>query len=143
MKRTIVNPHWTNNARTKLSAEYHYDDGRVLTVSMSKEDRSNPDLAEIYAKFTMDEINTNTNVNVLKVQTIRLQEHQANLAKEERRKNEELYVAKLALFEIDVVSNSTNSLLKSQIRKSKTVLEANAWAVGLMMDELNKKTTSP
>jgi adenine-specific DNA methylase len=143
MKRTIVNPHWTNNARTKLSAEYHYDDGRVLTVSMSKEDRSNPDLAEIYAKFTTEEINTNTNVNALKVQKIRLEEHQGNLAKEERRKNEELYVAKLALFEIDVVSNSTNSLLKSQIRKSKTVLEANAWAVGLMMDELNKKTTSP
>jgi len=142
MKRTIVNPHWTNDAQTLLSAEYHYDDGRILTVSMSKEDRSNPDLAEIYTKFSMEEINQNTIINIAKVNRIRENEKRANLAKEERRKNEELFAVKLSLFEIETIKNSTNSLLKKQIRRSKTPIEANAWAVGLMLEELNKQQTT-
>lgn len=142
MKRTIVNPHWTNNAQTLLAAEYHYDDGRVLKVSMSTSDTSNPDIAEILSKFTPEEIIQNTKNNVIKVNKILEEKKQANLAKEEKIKNEELFAVKLALFEIDAIKNSTNTLLKKQIRKSKTPIEANAWAVGLMLEELNKQQTT-
>ena len=142
MKRTIVNPHWTNNAETALAVEFHYDDGRILTANMSISDTSNPDVAEILNKFSSEEIKENTQKNIIKIKNRREFEKQSILAKEERRKNEELFTMKLNLFEIEIVKNSTNRLIKSQIRKSKTPIEANAWAVGLMMDELNKQQTT-
>ena len=142
MKRTIVNPHWTNNAQTLLAAEYHYDDGRVLQVGMSIGDTSNPDVAEILSKFSPDEIKQNTIKVIVKANKKREEEKRVNLAREERIKNEELFAIKLSLFEIETIKNSTNDLLKRQIRKSKTPIEANAWAVGLMLDELNKQHTT-
>ena len=60
MKRTIVNPHWINNARTVLSAEFHYDDGRILSATISDSDTSNPDLAEIKKTFSEAELEKNT-----------------------------------------------------------------------------------
>lgn len=142
MKRTIVNPHWTNNAETALAAEFHYDDGRILKANMSISDTSNPDVAEILNKFSSTEIKENTQKNIIKLNKERENQIQKNLAKEEQRKNEELFATKLSLFEIETISNSTNALLKSKIRKSKTTIEANAWAIGLMMEELKKQQTT-
>ena len=54
MKRTIKNPHWTNNARTVMSAEFHYDDGRVLTAVINGQDVNNPDWNEITRQFSTE-----------------------------------------------------------------------------------------
>ena len=137
MKRTIVNPHWINNARTVLMADFHYDDGRIVSATISESDTSNPDLAEIKSKFTEAELEQNTRKKIQKMSREQEEEKQKQQAAEDRRNQEELFAVKLKIFEIDMVKNSANRKLKSQIRKSKTGLEAQAWAAALLLSEFN------
>lgn len=140
MKRTIVNPHWVNNARTVISAEFHYDDGRVATASISESDVTNPDLVEIKQKFTVEELETNTRKKIQQINAERERKRQEEEAKAQRKKQEELFAAKLEIFEIDSIKNSDNRALKSRIRKSKSGVEAMAWAAALLLDVAQKET---
>jgi hypothetical protein len=142
MKRTIVNPHWINNARTILEADFHYDDGRIVKATISETDTSNPDLAEIKSKFSDDELEANTRKKIAKVTATQEAEKQRLQAIEDRKKQEELFAVKLQVFEIDVIKNSTNRKLKSQIRKSKSAIEVQAWAAALLMSEFNTPTAT-
>lgn len=135
MKRTIVNPHWINNARTVLSAEFHYDDGRVTTATISDTDVGNPDLVEIKKKFTVEELEQNTRKKIADVHRERERKYQEEQAKAQRKQQEELFAAKLKIFDIEAIKNSSNRALKSKIRKSKSDVEALAWAAALMLGE--------
>jgi hypothetical protein len=135
MKRTIVNPHWINNARTVLSAEFHYDDGRIVSATISDSDTSNPDLAEIRMKFSEAELEKNTRKKISKMVQDQEAEKQKQQATEDRVKQEELFAAKLRIFDIELIKNSSNRKLKSQIRKSKSSTEAQAWAAALLLSE--------
>ena len=141
MKRKIVNPHWINNARTVISAEFHYDDGRVAQATISESDVTNPDLVEIKTKFTQEELETNTRRKIQEINAERERRQQEELAKEQRKQQEELFAAKLRIFEIDAIKNSDNRLLKSKIRKSKSDVEALAWASALLLDAAQKEVS--
>ena len=143
MKRTIVNPHWVNNARTVLSAEFHYDDGRIVNAVISDSDTSNPDLAEIIRTFDTDTLEQNTRKNIQKITADADKKRMAEEAQEERKKQEELFAAKLKIFEIDGIKNSTNRDLKSRIRRSKSDVEAMAWASALLLSEAQKEAELP
>lgn len=141
MKRTIVNPHWINNARTVISAEFHYDDGRVVAASISENESANPDLVEIKRKFTLEELEANTRKKIMQINTERERKKQEEEAKAQRKLQEELFAAKLKIFEIESIKNSTNRSLKSRIRKSKSDVEALAWAAALMLNEAQQETS--
>jgi hypothetical protein len=139
MKRTIVNPHWVNNARTVISAEFHYSDGRVVAASISESEQTNPDLVEIKQKFTNEELEANTRKKILQINAERERKKQEEEAKAQRKLQEELFAAKLKIFEIESIKNSTNRSLKSRIRKSKSDVEALAWAAALMLNEAQQQ----
>ena len=141
MKRTIENPHWINNARTILTADFHYEDGRVLTATMSETETTNPDLIEIRQKFTDEQLEQNTKNKIRQLGDKRAKENDMKEAQALRKIQEELFAAKLKIFEVEAVKNSTNRLLKSKIRKSKSDIEAMAWAVTLLLEELKNETT--
>lgn len=141
MKRTIVNPHWINNARTVISAEFHYDDGRVAQATISESDVTNPDLVEIKTKFTNEQLEANTRKKIQDINAERDRKHQEELAKQQRKQQEELFAAKLKIFEIDAIKDSDNRQLKSKIRKSKSDVEAMAWASALLLDAAQKETS--
>ena len=87
MIRTIKNPHWINNARTILSAEFHYSDGRVLNATINKDDTNNPDWNEITLKFTPEQIEQNTQRAIGKQSREReLQRVQEEASKERKNK---------------------------------------------------------
>lgn len=142
MKRTIVNPHWINNARTVISAEFHYSDGRVVPATISETDTGNPDLREIKEKFTVDELEANTRKKIQEITRDRERKQQEEEAKALRKQQEELFAAKLRIFEIEAIKASTDRAMKSRIRKSKSDVEALAWAAALMLSEAQKEQTS-
>lgn len=141
MKRTIVNPHWVNNARTVISAEFHYSDGRIVAASISESEQDNPDLIEIKQKFTVDELEANTRKKIQQINAEREKKKQEEEAKAQRKLQEELFAAKLKIFDIELIKNSTNRPLKSRIRKSKSDVEALAWAAALMLNEAQQQDT--
>ena len=141
MKRTIKNPHWTNNARTILSAEFHYEDGRVTTATISDTDVGNPDLKEILETFSTQELEKNTLNVIKKIQGDRERQVMHEEAKAARKKQEDLFAVKMKSFEIEVVKNSANRSLKSKIRRAKSDMEVMAYTVALIIEE--DKNPSP
>ena len=142
MQRTIQNPHWINNARTMLSAEFHYEDGRVVTAVISDTDKGNPDLQEILRTFTGDELEANTRAKIKKVNQENEIRRQKDESKVERQKQEELFAMKLKAFEIDIIRTSQNRSLKSKIRRAKNDFEVMAYTAALILDiENNSQTT--
>lgn len=143
MKRTIKNPHWTNNARTVLSAEFHYDDGRVVTAVINSNDSNNVDYQEIRSKFTTEELEANTQKQIRK----QAQEQEARKAQEEaqadRERQERLFAIKLQAFEVDVVKNTTNRALKSSLRRAKSDFEVYAYAAAIILDSVQNPTEVP
>jgi len=139
MKRTIVNPHWINNARSIISADFQYEDGRIVTVNVSGSETTNPDLIEINEKFTTEQIEENTKQKIKEISNQKIKQKEIAEAHALRKQQEELFAAKLRIFEIDTIKTSTNRVLKSKIRKSKSDVEAMAWAVALMLNEFNNE----
>jgi len=135
MKRTIKNPHWTNNARTVMSAEFHYDDGRVVTAVINCNDNNNPDWLEIQAKYNTEELEANTLKVIKKQQQQQQIEKQQQQAMAEKKKQEELFAVKLQAFETEAVKNATNRVLKSSIRRAKNVFEVYAFTAALILDQ--------
>jgi hypothetical protein len=134
MKRTIINPHWINNARTTLAADFQYSDGSVVHAVISKSD-GNPDYNEILKTFSEEVINTNTGRNAARVNVENEARAAAQEAQKVREKQEALFAAKLDAFEIDVVKESSNTVAKAKIRQSKTPIEVVAWTAILLMNE--------
>lgn len=139
MKRTIVNPYWVNNARTVITADFKYEDGRVLTATISETETTNPDLIEIKQKFTEQQLEENTQRKIRQLADQRLKDREQKEAQALRKQQEELFAAKLKIFEIDSIKTSQNRPIKSRIRKSKSDVEAMAWAAVLMLEEANKE----
>ena len=135
MKRTIKNPHWTNNARTVMSAEFHYDDGRVVTAVINCNDNNNPDWLEIQAKYNTEELEANTLKVIKKQQQQQQLEKQHQQAMAEKKMQEELFAIKLQAFETEAVKNATNRVLKSSIRRAKNVFEVYAFTAALILDQ--------
>lgn len=142
MIRTIKNPHWTNNARTVMSAEFHYSDGRVMTAVINSGDVNNPDWVEIMAKFTPEELEENTKRVIRKINQQREAERAREQAMADKKRQEELFAIKLQAFEVDAIKNTTNRALKSAIRRAKNSFEVQAFAAALIMEEYSKQQTS-
>lgn len=140
MKRTIVNPHWTNNARTVLAAEFRYEDGRVVNAVITDTTANNADYVEITKMFSADELEQNTRRRIRDVinEQTRIKEQEAAMA--QRKLQEELFAVKLKIFEVESIKTSENRDLKSKIRKSKSDVEAIAYAAALLLDVVNKQT---
>jgi len=52
------------------------------------------------------------------------------------KKLEELFTAKLEVFNIDAIKNSKNKILRGKIRRSQTIYELNAYTTILLMEEM-------
>jgi hypothetical protein len=143
MKRTIKNPHWVNNARTILSAEFHYEDGRVMTAVINSNESNNPDYQEIRTKFTDAELEQNTVNNIRKVQGERDRQKAQEEAQKERERQEKLFQVKLAAFEVDQVKNTSNKTLKSALRRAKSEFEVYAMAAAIILDATQNQQAAP
>lgn len=139
--RVIKNPHYINNARTVMACEFHYDDGRVLTANITNVDGRNPDWIEIHSSFSQEDIERNTQRAIQRINKEREQKAQAEAARVDRIRQEDLYKLKLEAFEVPIVKDSANKKLKAQIRKARTPFEVQAFTSALILHEYNNSTT--
>ena len=135
MKRTIKNPHWTNNARTVMSAEFHYDDGRVLTAVINGQDVNNPDWNEITRQFSTEALEANTRAVIEKQTKEKEKEKIQKEALAEKLRQESLFAIKLKAFEVPIVKNTTQKDLKKAIRKAQNDFEVIAYAAASILAE--------
>jgi hypothetical protein len=147
ISRKFQNVTW-KNIETKDAVNCHillnFDDGTTqilkAVVSNPSEGSPNPDWTQIMEEIGADLIDSNTTeaiqVRDSQRESDRLtQEDQA--AKDlEFQKQEVLFAMKLESFEIEAIKNSTDRASKALIRKSKSILEVQAYTTILLMKEL-------
>lgn len=159
MARKIEQPYWGNDDKTQVICRFVYDDGVVLEAAVMDTADGNPDWKEIMDTFTIEEIDTITQVvkeRHGKVSTALIEQKlaEANMTDEEkaeieaqriaeeqtrvnRMKAEALFQAKLDAFEVQEVQSSSYTYLKSRIRKAKTIMEVQALTSALIIHELS------
>ena len=152
ISRTHRNVTWVNiETKDALNCEIvvNMDDGTSkvfgATVGKPEEGSTNEDWDAIMEKFGEEAIDEATTEEI---QAKSLQEQADRLRREENSKRqaefelqEALFAFKLDAFEIDLIKASTNREMKSLIRKSKSIAEAQAYTTILMMKELDNGTS--
>jgi hypothetical protein len=137
MAREIINPRWGNEEKTHIIAGFKYDDGRVLTASITNvgDAAENPDWKEIVETFGSEGLDQNTKRSIdnhIKRKTKALEERSIDM---ERMKKEELFNAKAESFEIELVKSSKNRAVKNKIRRAASITEVLVYTALLHMLE--------
>lgn len=141
------NAFWDNEEHTRAKAilEIETEDGvktsQVLTVNQFGPDgEENPDWTELMEAVGPDKITQETLDRVERKQ----KEQQQKEIREQEIKNaktlEKLFNAKLEAFEIPEVKNSKNRALKSQLRRAKTIMQVNIYAMMIVMEAMNEES---
>ena len=109
-KKKYLNPYWSNKDNRHLIVTIEMPNGQHSMASIMDPDDTNPDMKAVLDQYTEEEIDANT--------------------------QEGLFNCKLEAFEVEAIKNSKNTELKRMIRKSKSVMEVQAYATILMMKEI-------
>ena len=140
-KKKYLNPYWSNKDNRHLIVTIEQPNGQHSLASIMDPDGTNPDMKAVLEQYTEEDIDTNTQEGLdrrnenIKRQMERRESQQA------RAKQEALFNCKLEAFEVDGIKNSKNTELKRMIRKSKSIMEVQAYATILLMKELENDAT--
>ena len=148
MKKEWKHPFWENAAKDRMTVRLNitHDDGSYSTTvaKVSKYDgdgKITSDYEEVLAQNTMEEIDKFTEERLERHRQQRESEIKKQQERNEAKRLEELFNAKLATFEITDIKNSTNRKLKAKIRKAKNQVEMQAYATILIMENMNETAT--
>ena len=138
-KKKYLNPYWSNKDNRHLIVTIEQPNGQHSLASIMDPDGTNPDMKAVLEQYTEEDIDTNTQEGLdrrnenIKRQMERRESQQA------RAKQEALFNCKLEAFEVEGIKNSKNTELKRMIRKSKSIMEVQAYATILLMKELENE----
>ena len=108
-----------------------------VIAGQESDGKTNRDYDALMESFGEEEIDRLTDEHKVEQRRKREIEAERNLAKQARKKQEVLFNMKLEAFEIEEIKTSTNRELKKRLRKSKTIVEVQAFATLLIQDTLN------
>ena len=135
-KKKYLNPYWSNKENRHLIVTIEQSNGQTSMASIQDSDGTNPDMKAVLEQYTEDEIDDNTKKGLdIRNENIKRQMERRE-SQAVRGRQEMLFNCKLEAFEIDAIKNSKNTELKRMIRKSKSVMEVQAYATILLMKEL-------
>lgn len=135
--RQILEPYWASNLKNQIVCKFKYADGREVVASVSQTDEGNPDWDEIFQKFTIEEIDANTAAGAQKHEENRLKRQMEQQRQADNFRREALFMAKSDAFEVDLVRTSTNTELKSKLRKAASIMEVTLLASMIALDNYN------
>lgn len=135
-KKTYKNPYWSNRDNRHLIVTIVQPNGKESLASIYDKEGTNPDMLAVLEQYTEEQIDENTRQALERRNDNIKKSAERRESQKARAKQEALFAAKLEAFEVDAIKNSKNTELKRLIRKSKSILEAQAYATILMMKEL-------
>ena len=149
MKKEWKHPFWENAAKDRLTVRLNitHDDGSFSTTvaKVSKYDadgKITSDYEEVLQQNTMEEIDKFTEDRLERHRQQREAEIKKQQERNEAKRLENLFNAKLSTFEITEIKNSKNRKLKAKIRKAKNEVEMQAYATILIMETMNESGES-
>ena len=138
--RIIRAPRWANEEKTHVICQFEYEDGRVLTASVTDTEEGNPDWKEILETFPIEMIDENTKRDLELHTERKLQREEQQKQEDEIAKQNILFLAKSEAFDIEIIRDSSYTDLKSNRRKASSLTEVHAYAGAIVALETLKNS---
>ena len=143
VKRTwIKDAFWETPTKELLNCISEHKEGFKDVRQVHKLKRGAPLFDECVKSLTEKHIDVNTDRRVNKKFKEQEQQRQLELNRRKAEKLEQLFNYKLETFEVEDIKESKNRILKSKLRRSKSIPEVNLYAIMILQDKLeNDKET--
>ena len=138
-KKKYLNPYWSNKDNRHLIVTIELANGQHSMASIMDPDDTNPDMKAVLEQYTEEEIDANTQEGLDRRNENIKQQMERRESQQARARQEALFNCKLEAFEVESIKNSKNTELKRLIRKSKSIMEVQAYATILLMKELENE----
>jgi hypothetical protein len=138
--RIIREPRWANEEKTHVICQFEYEDGRLLTASVTDTEEGNPDWKEILEVFSTEVIDENTKRDLELHNERKTQREEQQKQEDEIAKQNILFLAKSEAFDIDIIRDSSYTDLKSNLRKASSLTEIHAYAGAIVALETLKNS---
>jgi len=143
----LDNAFWETPKKEILNAisEEEVDNRQIRQVhkldKLNEDGTENELFQEVIEYLGMDKIDASSKKRLEKKQAEAELEKQKKLERERAKKLEQLFEYKLETFEIPEIKESKNRLLKSKLRRSKSIPEVNLYAMMIVKDALEDDNT--
>ena len=143
IKRTwLKNAFWETPAKEFLNCISEHKEGFKDVRQVHKLKRGDPLFDECVEELTLEFIDKNTDERVNRKFKEQEQQRQLEINKRKAERLEQLFNYKLETFEVEDIKESKNRILKSKLRRSKSIPEVNLYAIMIIQDKLeNDKET--
>jgi hypothetical protein len=138
--RIIRAPRWANDEKTHIICQFEYEDGRLLTASVTDTEEGNPDWKEILETFPIEMIDENTKRDLELHTERKVQREEQQKQEDEIAKQNILFLAKSEAFDIEIIRDSSYIDLKSKLRKASSLTEVHAYAGAIVALEALKNS---
>ena len=141
VKRTwIKDAFWETPTKELLNCISEHKEGFKDVRQVHKLKRGDPLFDECVKALTEKHIDVNTDRRVNKKFKEQEQQRQLELNRRKAEKLELLFNYKLETFEVEDIKESKNRILKSKLRRSKSIPEVNLYAIMILQDKLENET---
>jgi hypothetical protein len=135
--RIIRSPRWGNADKTNIICKFEYEDGRVLTASVSDTEEGNPDWQEILETFPLTTIDANSEKDLAEHNERKIIQQEQQKQEEEIARQNVLFMAKSEAFDMPIIRDSSYTDLKSKLRKASSITEIHSYAGAIVaLEEL-------
>lgn len=145
-RKWMDNAFWETPEKEMLNCilEMEDDIGRVTRQVMKlrrldNDGNENPDFSEVVEALGEELIDQNTEERHERKKREAEEEKQRELEHAKARKLEQLFNYKLEAFEVDEIKNCKNRQLKSKLRRAKSKVEVDMYAIMIMMEEKKRQ----
>ena len=135
----LIYAFYGNDARNLVTFFLRMPDNTVQNHTIDKSQQHSAAWFWVKKTFTEDQLNDATKREINKINRLRKREEDEMKEMDTKRKQEDLFQAKIEAFEIPIVADATNREVKSQIRKAKSIMEVTAYVGALVALEQLKK----
>lgn len=146
MNKEWKHPFWENYQKDRITAKLtiKHGDGKesTSTATVSKYTRDGKlteDYEAIIAQNGVEKIDRNTKEREDRHRQRADNDKRKRKERDQAHKLEHLFNAKLEVFEIEYIKNSSNRKLKSRIRKARNIFEMQAFLTMLIQEEYNNE----
>ena len=136
----IKDAFWETPEKNQLNCISEHKEGFKDVRQVHKLKRGDPLFDECVEALTEKHIDVNTDRRVNKKFKEQEQQRQLEINKRKAQKLEELLNYKLETFEVEEIKESRNRILKSKLRRSKSIPEVNLYAIMILQDKLENET---
>lgn len=136
----IVFPHYTNNDKTELACTLIRPDGSAHMEMNIPKDPNHPLCKDIFVQYDDSEIIHNTNRQIHLNSKANEAAEEAAKHEKQNKQREDIWEMKQTFLGMDVVKQESNKDLRRKIRKSRTVIEAQAYGIACILREDGKST---